>query len=114
VNWVVTMLLRHKSRYILVETSREIDLNDRFTFDDFEDRLAMALGELNYADANPKIAKQYNKKVFIIRTNRGQEPKVILSLALMKEINKDPIGFYTISTSGTIRTVLETCKKLYN
>jgi RNase P/RNase MRP subunit POP5 len=107
------MLIRRKIRYILIEASRELDMRDSLTQGDFENRMALALGELHYADANPKIVRQCNPRTFIIRVNRGHEPKAILALSFIKEINRDPVGFYTIKTSGTIRSLLNACGELY-
>ncbi len=107
------MLLRRKVRYVLVEASEGLDLRDKATADDLERGLAGILGELHFADANPRISAQYSDKVFVLRMNRGTEASIILALSFIQELNRRPIGFYTIKTSGTINALLNEYKLMY-
>lgn len=107
------MILKRKIRYVLVESSREIDLGNKVNLDGFQRSMGKVLGDLHYADAGPKVVAQYTGTSFVLRANRGFEDKVILALALMKEVNNQPIGFYTIKVSGTIATLKNFASKSY-
>lgn len=108
------MIIRRKIRYVLVEASREINLGDKATVDGFQRGLDKVLGDLHYADAGPKVVAQYSDRSFVVRVNRGTEDMVVLAMAFMKEINGQPIGFYTIRTSGTIATLAKLHTRLYS
>jgi RNase P/RNase MRP subunit POP5 len=45
--------------------------------------------------------------------NRGCEREVMLALSFLKNIGGSRIGFYTVRTSGTIRSLKEIYKTLY-
>lgn len=107
------MLIRRKIRYVLVEASEELNLRDKATADDLERSLTSVLGELHYADANPRISAQYDGRVFVLRMNRGTEARITLALSFIQELNNRPIGFYTIKTSGTINNLFKEYKRLY-
>lgn len=101
------MILKRKTRYILVEASGDIDLEARRT--GFEEELLDFLGEFAYSYANPRAIRQYNKRVFSLRVNRGFEAQVILSLSFLRGEDRK-MGFYTIKTSGTLKTLADYVK----
>lgn len=108
--------MRDKSRYILVESSEDIEkfgikLNDENASKNFSrvinKYLLFELGDINYTYANPKVAAILNNKFFIIKSLLKGTPNLIIALAFIKQINDVNTAFYTIKTSGTIRTLKE-------
>lgn len=99
------MILKRKSRYILAESSRPIDLADRRLWDELRGAIAKFIGEKDYADSNITFIKQVDPTKFLLRTSRGAEKKIVLALCFVKQINAQEVGFYTLKTSGTIRSL---------
>ncbi|MGI0141098.1 MAG: Rpp14/Pop5 family protein [Candidatus Micrarchaeales archaeon] len=99
------MILKRKSRYILTESSKEIDLSDKRTWDELRNAIAKFIGEKDYADSNITFIKHTSPTRFILRTSRGAEKKVVLALCFMKQLNAMELGFYTLKISGTIRSL---------
>jgi RNase P/RNase MRP subunit POP5 len=107
------MILRRKLRYVLVEATEDIDLGNPLVAEELKKRAMEFLGHLPYFKANPQVAAQLNERVFIISMNRGYERNVMLALSFLKNMNGSRIGFYTIRTSGTIRSLKEAYESLY-
>lgn len=107
------MITKHKNRYILVEASEPIMTRSKQIDDEIISSVSKELGQIGHVEANPKIVYQFNDSVFIIRANRNYERRVLLALAFIKKLNERNIGFYTIKISGTIRSLINLCKKLY-
>jgi RNase P/RNase MRP subunit POP5 len=104
------MIYRRKSRYILVETSKEVDMRDRQNEASLKNEMLRFLGEKLYIESNLQIVKQMGENTFIIRVSRGMERSAILALSFIKKVSSSELGFYTIRTSGTISSL----KKFYN
>jgi RNase P/RNase MRP subunit POP5 len=107
------MIYRRKQRHILVEASSEINLADKRVEDDLKARLRGFLGEIEYFKSNPQVSAQLNGNVFILSVNRGYERNAILALSFIKDFKKERIGFCTIKTSGTIKSLKEYFAKVY-
>ena len=107
------MIFRRKVRYLMVEASGHVAMNDPQKVDALKRELFSFLGELPYFKANPQVAAQLNDNVFVISVNRGYERNTALALAFAKRLDGRKIGFYTIKTSGTIRSIKEAFWKLY-
>ena len=107
------MIFRRKLRYILVETSREVNLSDGRVADNLKAELHRTIGEGVYFRANPHLAAQLREDVFILSVNRNTERDIVLALSFMKTLGGEKIGFYTIKISGTIRSLKEYFSKTY-
>lgn len=97
------MILKRKYRYVLVVSSGEVDANRSAS--GILGELMRFMGELSYADANPRIAAQYSPTLFVIKMNRNSEDAVILALSFVKQA-QGKVGFASVKTSGTIKTLL--------
>ena len=64
------------------------------------------IGEINYHRVNPKFERFVGKNRFIIKTTVPGASQVVLSMALIKNLDGEEIAFYTLKTSGTIRALL--------
>ncbi|MDE1825193.1 MAG: Rpp14/Pop5 family protein [Candidatus Micrarchaeota archaeon] len=106
------MIFRRKSRYVLIEPSRQIDMSQKESWSALREELAKFMGEKSYIDANPFLIEGSSAGNFIIRVSRGSERQLILALSFIKCIGPAEIGFYTIKTSGTIRSLRVKGKKL--
>ena len=107
------MIARRKSRYLLVESSRQLNLESKEEQRSLAEGIAKVIGESGYMNASPKVMRQVGPKVFIIRAIRGEEPSVILALSFIKQMNNAEIGFYTIRNSGSISKLEEVAGRLY-
>ncbi len=107
------MIARRKMRYLMVEASRSLAINDPRNTDMLKGQLLSFMGELPYFKANPQVASQLSGRVFIMSVNRGSERGVVLALAFIKNIGGTKVGFYTIRTSGTIRSLNDAFGELY-
>jgi RNase P/RNase MRP subunit POP5 len=99
-------MMRDKQRYVLVEAYPDADGYTETFWNQLSDELLRCIGETNYHITNPKFVKFVGKNTFIIRTTVPGAAQVILSLALIKNLNGKEIAFYTLKTSGTIRALL--------
>ena len=102
-----------KHRYIMIETSEPIDMDARENQEALETELLKQLGELKFYEANPKFALQLSGTVFVLKTNRHYDRSTILATAFIKKMLGREIGLYTIKTSGTIRSLKSTFRKIY-
>ena len=107
------MIFRRKLRYVLVEASENIRMDGIKEAETLKSGIRGFLGELPYFKANPQVAAQLGERVFVMSVNRGYERNAILALSFIKEIDGRRIGFYTIKTSGTIRSIKDAFKELY-
>ena len=107
------MIFRKKLRYLLVEASDDVRAGELRVADELKTQMQSFLGELPYFKANPQIASQWNSRVFAICVNRGYERNAILALSFIKKLDGKRIGFYTIKTSGSMRSIKNTCRKTY-
>jgi len=99
------MIFKRKNRYILVETSSPIDLSNRRIFEAVATKLKTYLGEQVFIESNPQIISKLDENNFIMKVTRGTEKQLFLALSFLKGVNDREIGFYTIKTSGTVRSI---------
>lgn len=98
--------MREKRRYLLVESSAELSVQDRRSFEhEFLKELLHNIGEINYYRANPKIMKYVSSKRFVLKCNLARYRETLAALTLLKGIGGKEIGFYTLNASGTIRAL---------
>ena len=76
------MITRQKNRYVLVESTSNMDLRDRVVVQNILDALVFETGGIGFVRANPKIVQQTGEKRFVMRVNRGCEDGVVLALLL--------------------------------
>ena len=107
------MIFKKKLRYVLVEASDGVRMDDVRSFDSLKGQMLSFLGELPYFKANPQVAAQWSDRVFVLRVNRGYERNAILALSFIKNLDGRKVGFYTIRTSGTVRGLRSAFRKLY-
>ncbi len=107
------MIQRYKNRYVLVESSMPINTADRAAESEIMRSIESEMGRIGHLQANPRIVHQVNDSVFIVRTNRGYERHAVLALAFIKSFGGRGAGFYTIRISGTIRSLMDFCRKTY-
>lgn len=104
------MILKRKYRYVLVLASGDIDAASAGNSIGAE--LMRFMGELEYSEANPRIVAQYTPRLFVIKVNRGFEDRLVLSLSFVKHVQGRAIGFSTLKTSGTIKSLLLYAQKM--
>lgn len=107
------MIARHKNRYMLIESSEPADTRYPSVMSAVSDSISAEMGQTGYMRANPKIVHQFCDTAFIIRVNRGYEHDLTLATAFVKTLSGRRVSLYTISTSGTIRKLLDTARGLY-
>ncbi|MGB9732858.1 MAG: hypothetical protein ACP5P2_00725 [Candidatus Micrarchaeia archaeon] len=95
------MIMRRKSRYVLVASSKPFDISKELG--KFEAKLAEIVGIIEMAEMGLLLAKKLDDKAFIFRLSRGKERRFILALSFLK---LDGVSFYSILTSGTIKSLL--------
>ncbi len=99
------MILRKKLRYVLVEATDKVYLSHGAVADSLKKEIMSFLGQLSYFKANPQITTQFNENVFAMCVNRGYERNLILALCFVKNLEGREVGFYTIKTSGSMRSL---------
>jgi len=101
-------MMRPKSRYILVESSVQIEAANAQQFErQLYEALLRSIGELSYHEANPRIMKFLNERQFILKCGLQGYKSTILALSMIKRLEGAEIAFYTIKSSGTIRALLK-------
>lgn len=108
------MIFRKKLRYILVEASGALRMDDAHAADSLREQFASFLGQLHYFKANPQVAAQLNDRVFVLSVNRGYERNAILALSFIKKVGGNEVGLYTIRTSGTMRSLKSAYRRIYS
>lgn len=98
--------MREKQRYLLVETSAPMDGDERALSDRLEKELIRCIGEMNYHKVNPKLMKILGNNRFIMKASLEGIGQLILAFSLIKRIDGTEAAFYTLRTSGTIKTLL--------
>ncbi|MGC8538162.1 MAG: Rpp14/Pop5 family protein [Candidatus Micrarchaeia archaeon] len=94
-------MMREKHRYILVESTASMEGMENKLYN----QLFYAIGSAEYSKVNPKIISAKGNSV-LIRCSLAGFGKLVLALTFIKSIDKNPIAFYTIKASGTIRALL--------
>jgi RNase P/RNase MRP subunit POP5 len=72
---------------------------------DFYAEVMHLIGELYFAEANPKIAKQISDRLFVLKVSLSHYERVIAALALIKRVRGVETAFYTIYASGTLKAI---------
>ncbi len=108
------MIIRRKSRYILVESSRDLDMSDRQAQSDLTEGISKAIGHIGSANTAPKVMAQTTQRSFILRVSRGTEGDATMALAFVKELGGKETGLYTIRTSGSIKKLKDLTTSLYS
>ena len=99
-------MMRKKLRYILVETSRETNIESLSDLErEFYRRMRFLIGDMNYHTVNPKIIKFLNPRCFVLKVNLEGLPDALLALALFKRFNGTDTAFWSIKISGTIKAL---------
>ena len=100
--------MKEKRRYILVKYSGGVaqEAAQEFEHGLYRELLKM-LGELHYADANPKLAKMLEDGYFVQRSSLSGASDCILALSMIKKLNGEDAFFYTIKSSGTLKALLK-------
>lgn len=99
------MITKRKSRYVLVEPS---GTDSQRLFSGFESEMLRILGQVSYTRTAPKVVAQYGN-LFAVRVNRGFERGLVLASAFARV---NGIGFRTLKTSGTLRTLSDYFKSV--
>ncbi|MCW6160531.1 MAG: Rpp14/Pop5 family protein [Candidatus Micrarchaeales archaeon] len=99
--------MRDKQRYVLVESNIPIGSDERALSDSVSREVIRCIGEMNYHRVNPKMMKILGEKRFIMRSSLEGAGQLVLALSLIKRLNGSDIAFYTLKTSGTIKTLLQ-------
>ena len=95
-------------RYLLVETSRETNIESVSNLErEFYRRLRSLVGEMNYHKVNPRIMRFLDSKRFILKANFEGVEDAILALALMKRFDNSDTAFWTLKSSGTIKALVK-------
>ena len=100
------MAKRIKNRYILAETSAQMDLGNQVNQRALEAEIMHVLGTVGYSYSNPKIMLARNNQ-FILRIQRSSEDSIVLALSFIKSLNGTTTGIYTTKTSGTVKSLKE-------
>lgn len=98
--------MREKHRYILVDSTESMEGMENKLYN----QLFYTIGSSEYSNVNPKIIFARGRSVLIKCSLQGFS-RLVLALTFIKSIDKMPIAFYTIKTSGTIRALLSESKK---
>ena len=107
------MIQRYKNRYVLVESSFQSGMSDRHAESEIIGAMAAEMGNTGFLEANPKIVHRPSEYTFIMRINRGYERKAVLALSFVRSVGGKKAALYTIKTSGTIRSLIDFCRKAY-
>ncbi|MGC8571942.1 MAG: Rpp14/Pop5 family protein [Candidatus Micrarchaeia archaeon] len=102
--------MKDKMRYILVKTTYNIDEDPEF-FKNLNRELMREIGELNYADVNPKLMLVLNDNLFIMKVSLAGFSMLVSALSFIKKINNKQAAFYTIKSSGTIKALIKNMKQ---
>jgi RNase P/RNase MRP subunit POP5 len=100
-------MIKEKRRYILIESTADIDLQDKNFEFEFYKELLHNIGEINYYRANPKIMRYVSSKRFILKCSLARYRETILAVTFIKRVNGREMGFYTINASGTIAALMK-------
>ncbi len=107
------MILKRKSRYVLVRSSEPINMGSKDTMIKFCIDVEKIMGIRNYSSSHLRIAKVTDERYFIAKMDRGQECHFILASAFIKKINGINTGLQTIKTSGAINNLIRISKTLH-
>ena len=107
---------KNRQRYILFEyilPDKQAEVSEKQIVKSVWQSMIRLFGEFNSYFAGLWMVKfNDHQKWGILRCTNKTKEKVITSLAFISEINKVPIIFHTIKTSGTIKKI-STIQKEY-
>lgn len=106
------MILKRKSRYVLVRSSESINMDSKDTIIKFCTSIEKIMGVRNYSSSHLRIAKVIDEKHFIVKMDRGQEAHFTLATSFIKQVNGTSTGLQTIKTSGAINNLIRLSKTL--
>lgn len=95
---------RDKRRYLLIETSIEIR-NEKIFEQTLYKCMIDIIGQIYYYKVNPKIIEIVDRKHFIIRVGLLGLDEAILCFSMIKRMNEEKTGFYTLKSSGTLKAL---------
>jgi len=107
------MIAKKKSRYVLLELSKALDISTGPAYNDFARNIAKGIGMLDFSSMNPYPIKRISDNVFIFKVSRGYEKKFILAAAFISQLLGSSISVYSICTSGTIKALMKKYEKTY-
>ncbi|MCL4371812.1 Rpp14/Pop5 family protein [Candidatus Marsarchaeota archaeon] len=100
-------MISEKHRYLLVESTAQISGSSY----DFEKKLKKAIiavvGQLEYAEVNPRLLNIVDDRHFVVKCNLKGYKRLIVALALIKDMEGLSFGLYTLKSSGTLRALLK-------
>ena len=100
-----------RQRYVLFEfllPKKQLNLNEKLIVKSIWNSMIKLFGEYNSYFSGLWIVKfSASQQWGILRCTNKTKERVITSLAFTTEINKIPIIFHTIKTSGTIKKLLK-------
>jgi len=100
-------VIREKHRYLLVEMSGETKLNEKEFYALLARELIRCIGEMNFHRVNARFMKFTSSKSFVIRSSLEGIGSLTLAFALIKRLSAEPLSFYTLKSSGTIKALLK-------
>ncbi len=100
------MIMKRKSRYVLVMSSRPIEMSSYYHY--FLHALSEQIGKIGLAKLDLSLAKSIGENLFIFKMSRGEEKSFILAISFVKRLREgeEEIGFYSLLTSGTISSII--------
>ncbi|MGC8710191.1 MAG: Rpp14/Pop5 family protein [Candidatus Micrarchaeia archaeon] len=107
------MIARKKSRYILIELSRPLEITSAPAYDEFIESIKRNIGMLDFSSMGIYPIKRLSDSIFIFKVNRGYEKKFILASAFISSLSGYSISIYSICTSGTIKALLKKYERKY-
>ncbi|MCL4383016.1 MAG: Rpp14/Pop5 family protein [Candidatus Marsarchaeota archaeon] len=97
--------MKQRHRYLLIESG--FDIIDEKQFSILLSNELMNMLGLNYYKINPKIISFLGQNRFIIKCSGVYVDILILTFTFIKSLNKEPAYFYTLKSSGTIKSIKE-------
>ena len=110
--------MRDKKRYVMLrftislkQLMNSTDIDMKLLSRMVNRELIFKIGELHYADSNPKAAAILDDRTIIYKTLLKGHDDFIEGLSIIKRINGIDLGIYTIKESGTIKTLKDFYKE---
>lgn len=98
--------MREKRRYLLVESSTDINESSKREFElELYKELMHQIGEINYFRANPKLVGFTASNRFVLKCNLSKYKETVIAITFIKRLGSKEICLYTLNASGTIRAL---------
>ncbi len=104
-------MIRDKKRYILIEASRDLNLRKEELDKLFKQSIMNVVGQLHYYDVSPKVVSVIGERRFVLRCKLKGYENAIIAISLIKKLGSGNTGFYTLKSSGTIKTIMDSVKQ---